>query len=273
MSAAAGAVLQAVGDLRRQPVLQHRHPVPAVLSAGPRGDALLRVSHVFVYLAGTIPATATGSSSGYGGRSMRPFAIALVLGLCAPRSVVVITTANRSRAVIVDVAARATCSRRPPPATPARSFDDLGTYHRAVTTQSPEAQRYFDQGLRLIYAFNHDEAPRSFAAAARSIRAARSASGASRWRSAPTTTCRCRRRSLAEAWRALQQAQGARPTPRRVEQALIAALAQALPRARRPPTTDQTGSRARPGLRRRDARGGAARSPTTTTCRCCSPSR
>jgi tetratricopeptide (TPR) repeat protein len=38
----------------------------------------------------------------------------------------------------------------------------LGDWHHAITTRSPEAQRYFDQGLRLTYAFNHDEAVRSF---------------------------------------------------------------------------------------------------------------
>ncbi|QEG41511.1 tetratricopeptide repeat protein [Roseimaritima ulvae] len=37
------------------------------------------------------------------------------------------------------------------------------TVHRyQVTTDSPLAQRYFDQGLNLSYAFNHDEAIRSF---------------------------------------------------------------------------------------------------------------
>jgi tetratricopeptide (TPR) repeat protein len=35
-----------------------------------------------------------------------------------------------------------------------------------VTTTSPEAQRYFDQGLNFLYAFNHDEAIRSFEHAA-----------------------------------------------------------------------------------------------------------
>jgi tetratricopeptide (TPR) repeat protein len=45
-------------------------------------------------------------------------------------------------------------------------FDGLGTTHRAVTTSVPEAQQYFDQGLRLMWAFNHDEATRSFAKAA-----------------------------------------------------------------------------------------------------------
>jgi tetratricopeptide (TPR) repeat protein len=46
-------------------------------------------------------------------------------------------------------------------------FDNLGTYHHAITTPVPEAQRYFDQGLRLVYAFNHDEAIRAFREAAR----------------------------------------------------------------------------------------------------------
>ena len=55
----------------------------------------------------------------------------------------------------------------PPPIVPTeRLYDDLGTYHRAITTSSPEAQRYFDQGLRFYYSFNHDEAPRSFEQAA-----------------------------------------------------------------------------------------------------------
>jgi tetratricopeptide (TPR) repeat protein len=45
-------------------------------------------------------------------------------------------------------------------------FDGLGDHHRAITTSSPEAQRYFDQGLTWAYAFNHDEAIRSFEAAA-----------------------------------------------------------------------------------------------------------
>jgi tetratricopeptide (TPR) repeat protein len=42
----------------------------------------------------------------------------------------------------------------------------LGSWHHPVTTKSPEAQRYFDQGLRLTYGFNHDEAVRSFERAA-----------------------------------------------------------------------------------------------------------
>jgi tetratricopeptide (TPR) repeat protein len=44
-------------------------------------------------------------------------------------------------------------------------YDSLGTLSRTVTTTSPQAQRYFDQGLRLTYGFGHGEAVRSFRAA------------------------------------------------------------------------------------------------------------
>ena len=42
----------------------------------------------------------------------------------------------------------------------------FGNYHPAVTTNSQEAQQWFDQGMQLLYGFNHDEAIRSFRRAA-----------------------------------------------------------------------------------------------------------
>src|SRR5260370_31788915 len=41
-----------------------------------------------------------------------------------------------------------------------------GTWHHPVSTKNAQAQAFFDQGLRLIYSFNHDEAARSFHRAA-----------------------------------------------------------------------------------------------------------
>jgi tetratricopeptide (TPR) repeat protein len=41
-----------------------------------------------------------------------------------------------------------------------------GNWHHPVSTKNAQAQAFFDQGLRLIYAFNHDEAARSFQRAA-----------------------------------------------------------------------------------------------------------
>ncbi len=43
----------------------------------------------------------------------------------------------------------------------------LGDLHHPVSAANPEAQKFFDQGLRLIYAFNHEEAVRSFQQAAK----------------------------------------------------------------------------------------------------------
>lgn len=48
----------------------------------------------------------------------------------------------------------------------ARLFHYLGSFHRKASTRSPLAQAYFDQGMRLLWAFNHDESTRSFAKAA-----------------------------------------------------------------------------------------------------------
>ena len=47
-------------------------------------------------------------------------------------------------------------------AAPPPLYTDLGTHHKAVGTRVPVAQQYFDQGLRLVYGFNHAEAIRSF---------------------------------------------------------------------------------------------------------------
>jgi len=68
----------------------------------------------------------------------------------------------------------ASCNRPAPPS-PSPSplaesavphYQGLGDHKRKVTTASPEAQQYFDQGLAFLFAFNHDEAIRSFQRAA-----------------------------------------------------------------------------------------------------------
>jgi tetratricopeptide (TPR) repeat protein len=45
-------------------------------------------------------------------------------------------------------------------------YTDLGTHHKDIGSKVPAAQQYFDQGLRLVYGFNHAEAIRSFTRAA-----------------------------------------------------------------------------------------------------------
>lgn len=44
-------------------------------------------------------------------------------------------------------------------------FEGMGDHHHAITTQNPDAQKYFDQGLVIDFAFNHAESVRSFQAA------------------------------------------------------------------------------------------------------------
>jgi hypothetical protein len=51
-------------------------------------------------------------------------------------------------------------------AKPATLMQGYGDLHHRVSTNNAEAQQFFDQGLRQIYAFNHDEAARSFQRAA-----------------------------------------------------------------------------------------------------------
>ena len=46
-------------------------------------------------------------------------------------------------------------------------YDDLGDHHYGISTEVPETQAYFDQGLRLYYAFNHSESVRAFREAQR----------------------------------------------------------------------------------------------------------
>lgn len=51
-------------------------------------------------------------------------------------------------------------------AKPAELLEGLGSHTHPIATQSVQAQKFFDQGLALIYGFNHDEAARLFARAA-----------------------------------------------------------------------------------------------------------
>lgn len=108
----------------------------------------------------------------------------------------------------------------------AQLFDGLGTFHRPVTTSSPEAQRYFDQGMRLLWAFNHDEATRSFAKAAELDPKCASCY----WGVALTLGPNYNMPLMAEpraraGWEALGKAQAQAAGAKPVEQALIAALA------------------------------------------------
>jgi tetratricopeptide (TPR) repeat protein len=107
----------------------------------------------------------------------------------------------------------------------ARLFDHLGAFHRTITTSSPSAQRYFDQGMRLLWAFNHDESTRSFAQAG----ILDPACAMCYWGVALTVGPNYNLPVMAEprakvAWEALHLAQQYAPRTTSVEQALIGAL-------------------------------------------------
>ena len=50
----------------------------------------------------------------------------------------------------------------PPAEKPVTLLKGLGAWHHPIATRNAEAQRFFDQGLTLLYGFNRYEALRSF---------------------------------------------------------------------------------------------------------------
>jgi len=101
----------------------------------------------------------------------------------------------------------------------------LGTLHMPVTTSVPEAQRFFDQGLRLLYAFNHAEAIRAFREAARLDPGLAMAHWGRAIALGPNLNAPMTQENGRQAYAAIRQARAlsGRATPR--EQALIEALA------------------------------------------------
>jgi predicted Zn-dependent protease len=87
-----------------------------------------------------------------------PLATALSGGGCAPRVGSVPFLLGSARAYAASV---------PDPQAPPPLMQGLGATHMPVSTRSPQAQAYFDQGLRMLHGFNHAEAVRAFKEAQR----------------------------------------------------------------------------------------------------------
>lgn len=102
---------------------------------------------------------------------------------------------------------------------------DLGEVKRTVTTRSPEAQAFFDQGLALTYGFNHDEAARSFAHAGVLDASCALCFWGAAYTLGPNYNIPMLPERALAAWQALTAAQAAAAQATPVEQALIAALA------------------------------------------------
>lgn len=108
-------------------------------------------------------------------------------------------------------------------ATPAIS--NLGTHTWTITTTSPEAQRYFNQGLVWMYSFNHDEAVRHF----KMVLELDPSCAMALWGIAVSNGPNINNATMDEArttaaWSALQSAVAAAPGAAPMERALIDAL-------------------------------------------------
>ncbi len=116
-------------------------------------------------------------------------------------------------------------------------FDNLGDHHHRVTTESPQAQRYFDQGLVLLYGFNHEEAIRSFQAAFRLDPKCAMAQWGIAYAYGPNINRPMDPTAAAPAWAALEKARELAPAATPAEQAYIEALSK---RYRQDPVEDRT---------------------------------
>jgi tetratricopeptide (TPR) repeat protein len=107
---------------------------------------------------------------------------------------------------------------------PGPLFAGLGDVHHPVTTESKEAQRYFDQGLRLVFGFNHQEAIRSFRSAAHLDPACAMAYWGVAYACGPHVNKPMDANDTANAWAALQLAVANKSRASAKEQAYITAL-------------------------------------------------
>lgn len=106
-----------------------------------------------------------------------------------------------------------------------RRFDGLGTHGRVISTSSPDSQTHFNEGLAFQYAFNHDEAIRSFRQAALFDPSAAMPHWAIAIANGPNINFPLVPEPKARmAWEALEQAQKLSASATPVERELIAAL-------------------------------------------------
>ena len=138
----------------------------------PRGVATITVFVVLAMaIAGALALAAMPSLWSVRGAANTGFDPLFASQACAP--------ARSGPAPVLAYLVRAQAETRPftpgqaPPGPATRSgkamppplYDDLGTLHMPITTTSKRAQAYFNQGMRLTFAFNHAEAARAFRAA------------------------------------------------------------------------------------------------------------
>lgn len=107
----------------------------------------------------------------------------------------------------------------------APKLEGLSDLHFAVTTKSKEAQAFFDQGLRLHYAFNHAEARRAFQEAQRLDPKCAMAYWGEALVLGPNINRPMPEEDIPAAWTAIQQAASLKKGVKPIERDLIDALA------------------------------------------------
>jgi tetratricopeptide (TPR) repeat protein len=116
-------------------------------------------------------------------------------------------------------------------------YDNLGILSYPITTKSPTAQRYFDQGLRLAYGFNHAEAGRAFRTAQKHDPDCAMCAFGEALVLGPNINAPMDAEAVAPALAVVRKAQQNAPSTSPREQALIAAIAERYssdPKAERP---------------------------------------
>lgn len=108
---------------------------------------------------------------------------------------------------------------------PVPVYPNLGDYARVISTSSPAAQQYFDQGIRLTYGFGHAEAVRSFREAIRQDSTCAMCWWGVAWARGPYINARMDSASAVEAYAAVRRALRLTRHATEVERALIDAMA------------------------------------------------
>ena len=146
-------------------------------------------------------------------RFRRTFSV-LLLAAC------VSMMACTAQASAPEVPTLVTAAPRPP------LYDNLGSYRVPITTSSSDAQKYFDQGLTLSYAFNHAEAIRAFRQAAEIDPFCAMCYWGTAFALGPNMNAPITEAAAKEAWKAIEQARQVAGGATERERAYIDALAQ-----------------------------------------------
>ena len=128
------------------------------------------------------------------------------------------------QAILISLSLAFTLHAASPDRLPGPVFEELGDLSFPVTTASPKAQRYFNQGFALLYGFNHQEAIRSFRSAAHLDPGCGMAWWGVAYASGPHVNRPMTPEDTARAWEALQQARQQSDSASSREQAYIRAL-------------------------------------------------